>query len=438
MAVRCVCGLICLTILLAGAQPVAAKVAVYASPTGVQKGGDITFTAVTNESDPVVKVTFTYEGTSDSDEDTSSPYQVTKTMNWTTLQDLTVTATFDFQNIADQQNTVDVDVVDITLLGPSQPLRSATAGWLAKTSPTGLSVSTWSWFYDNDLLDASWEDTTNSDEYSMWLGTVVISGTIEVSASILGVECSKSMGAAVRPRIGPAWTTPLACVEDNEPEWGDLPTPDDIAFGSVQDRETNTVRIIVPQSSEFNWADAVTLSHITSGPNTGLWYVQSNTLEIDMETVINLHIKPDAPPPDEGEENFFDHNNDPNDGCIPNDMADFVQAVKNHEYRGTPPTEKSLEGHFGRIEYKLDEIADPAATVEGLVATSESEVLSMVNLEISFIEGDLLSFTADAMYGWAAEGPNWGGTGSLGSGKHDRYDPDTGWTSGCEYGPDHF
>ena len=103
-----------------------AAVTLQASVTGVQKGGTITFTATTDETDPVVKVTFSYQGTASTDEDTTSPYQVTKTMDWTTAEDLTVTATFDFQSIDDQQDTVDVDVVDITLLGPSQPVRGAT------------------------------------------------------------------------------------------------------------------------------------------------------------------------------------------------------------------------------------------------------------------------------------------------------------------------
>jgi len=436
MAVRCLAGLTCLMVLLAGACPAVADVAVQASATGVQKGGEITFTATTDESDPVVKVTFTYEGTTASDEDTTSPYQATRAMDWTTLEDLTVTATFDFQNIADQEGTVDVDVVDITLLGPATPTRMTSAGWLGRTSPTGLSVSLWSWQYDSDLLDVTWDDTINSDQYSMWGGTVVISGTIQTSTTILGVACTKSMNINVKPRPYTIWTMPIACVEDNEATWGLPPIDQNITLGKIEDRESNTMRAIVPQSTDDNWADGVTLSQVPSGPNAGLWYVRFNTLEIDMETVINQHIKADAPPPDVGEDNFFDHNNDPNDGCIANDMADFVQAVKNHEYRGTPSAEKSLEGHFGRIEYEFDQMGDPLPTIEGLLATSESELLAQVNLELCLVEGSLWLFTGHGS--WSQAGPNWGGSGSLGSGKHDRYDLYDGWTSGCEFGPDWF
>jgi hypothetical protein len=286
------------------------------------------------------------------------------------------------------------------------------------------------------MLDVEWDDTANSDDLSPWRGTVVISGTIETSATILGVACTKSMNINVKSRPLTTWTMPIACVEDNEATWGLPPIDQNVAFGMIEDRESNTGRIIVPQSSEGNYADGVTLSQVTSGPNAGMWYVRFNTLEIDMETVINQHIKADAPPPDVGEDNFFDHNNDPNDGCIADDMADFVQAVKNHEYRGTPPTEKSLEGHFGRIEYEFDQMGDPLPTIEAMLATSESALLDAVNGELADFEAFLWMFTAHG--DWSDAGPNWGGTGSLGSGKHDRYDLQSGWTSGCEWGPDYF
>ena len=436
MAVRCVPGVICLMLILVAVVPAVADVTIQASATGVQKGGELTFTATTDEPDPVVKVTFTYEGTSASDEDTTSPYQVTRAMDWTTLEDLTVTATFEFQSVGDQQGTVDVDVVDITLLGPATPTRSVSAGWLARTSPTGLSVLTWSWLYDNDLQDVTWDDTINSDQYSMWRGDVVVSGTIQVSAPILGVACTKSMNINVKPRPYTTWTMPIACVEDNEATWGLPPIDQNVALGMIEDRESNTDRIIVPQGTDGNWADGVTLTQVPSGPNAGLWYVRFNTLEIDLETVINQHIKADAPPPDVGEDNFFDHNNDPTNGCIANDMADFVQAVKNHEYRGTPPTSKSLEGHFGRIECEFDQMGDPLPTIEAMLATSESALLAAVNGQLADFEAFLWLFTGHG--DWSDAGPNWGGTGSLGSGKHDRYDLQSGWTSGCEWGPDFF
>ena len=63
-------------------------------------------------------------------------------------------------------------------------------------------------------------------------------------------------------------------------------------------------------------------------------------------------------------------------------------------------------------------------------------MLAQVNLELGLVEGSLWMFTGHGS--WSQAGPNWGGTGSLGSGKHDRYDLQSGWTSGCEWGPDWF
>ncbi len=412
-----------------------AGVTVTADVGGVQKGNTITFTATTDESDPVVKVTFTYEGTANSDEDTTSPYQIAKTMDWATIENLTVTATFDFQSIGDQQDTVDVDVVDITLVGSTQPPRGATAQYWAFTAPSGLSVSTWDWTYDSAHPDVNWTDTADSNYYSRWYGTIAISGTIDVSATILGVSCNKGTSIAVANRGGGTWVTPIECVEDNDPNWGSPPYPDDIPFGALRDKDSDVFRIIVPQTSQDDWSDGVTLSQAASGPNAGIWYVSSNTLEVDMETVINQFIKSGGPPPVDGEDTFYAHNNAAG-GCLEGDMADFVQAVKNHEYRGTPPTAKSLEGHFGRIEYEFYKVTDPAAAIESLTAGSEAALESLVNGTIELIEADLVDFTKHGT--WSTAGPNWGGTGSLGSGKHARYDDwEYEWT-GCDYGPENF
>jgi hypothetical protein len=359
-------------------------------------------------------------------------------MDWTTMEDLTVTATFDFQNIADQQGTVDADVVDILLLGSSQPLRGAGAGYFARTQPTGLSVSSWAWSCDTSVLDPNWTDTANSDDRSYWQGTMAASGTIEVKATILSIACTKNMSVSVRARSGGTWVTPVDCAPDNEPNWGSPLLGLGETLGMIRDRESNVGRIIVPQTSEDDWSDGVTVAEISSGPNKGIWYVVYPSLEIDLETVINQFVKSGGPPPEAGATNFYDYNNAAG-GCIAGDMADFVQAGKNHEYRGTPPTAESLEGHFGRIEYALANGVedDPSAEIEDHVAASESALMTLVNASVGLIEGGLWIYTSHG--DWSDDGPNWGGTGSLGSGKHTRYDIDySQYYSGCTFGPEKF
>jgi hypothetical protein len=413
-----------------------ASVTVSATPTGVQKGGQILFTATTDAGDTVVKVTFTYEGGGGTDDDTTAPFQALKTINWTTLENLTVTATFDFQNIPDQQGQVDVDVVDITLTGPAAPGRGGGATYTGRTSPINLAVSQWSWTYDTAILDVDWTDTPGSDDLSHFSGTMVTSGTVAVSATVLGVACTKSKTVTVMNRTGASWNTPVAAVEDNEPLWGAPLLGYGELLGQMRDRESNVDQIIVPQTSSGDWSDGVVVAEVTAGPCTGFWYVVSESLEIDLETVINRFLKSGGPPPEPGATSFYDYN-DASGRCLAGDAADFVQAIKNHEFRGTPSTAESLEGHLGRIEYGLSQGEHPGRAVEDLVDVSEAGLLGQVNAEVSLIENDLLLYTAEGA--WSAAGPNWGGTGSLGSGMHTRYDVDAGdYYSGCTFGPDHF
>ncbi|MBN1513943.1 MAG: hypothetical protein JXB13_18140 [Phycisphaerae bacterium] len=402
----------------------------------MQKGQPITFVATTTETDPVVQVTFSYEGTTLTDVDDTPPYQVTRAMAWTTLLDLTVTATFEFQTIDPQQGSTDVDVVDITLNGLLQMGRGAVAGYSARTSPTGLSVSRWDWQYDTVPADVQMADTNGSDDRSSWAGRMVVSGDLSVAAEIEGIVCEVSKSVTVKPRQGTGWNTPANAVQDNEPYWGaSVVTIAIPILGELRDRESDVTAFIVPQSGR-DWSGGTTRAEVTSGPCNGLWYVASESFTVDQETVVNRFIKSGGPPPDENATNFFDHNNAAG-GCIAGNMSNFVQAVMNHEYRGTPEACGSLEGHFGRVENYLAGHPSPGQAVEGLVSTSQAGLVSLVNAAIADIEDDIAAFTAHG--DWNENGPNWGGPGSLGSGKHTRYNPDADdYVSGCPYGPEFF
>ena len=422
-------------LIIVAQTPSNAAVTLTAGETGVQRGGELTFTATTGETDLVVKVTFSYQGSGDTDEVATQPYQIIKSMDWATMENLTVTATFDFENISDQFDTVDVDVVDITLLAPTRPFRGTTVTFIARTNPTDLSVSMWDWAYDTALLDNEMADTNGSDDLSTWRGRIVFSGTVGVEATLLDVPCTKSLGISVRNRAGVGWNTPIDCVEDHEPLWGAPLFGYNEPLGQIRDKDSNVFHIIVPQTSTGDWSDGVIAGQVPSGPNAGLWYVISESMEIDQETVINRYIKSGGPPPEPGATSFFAYNDA---GCISNDMADFVTAIEHHEYRGTPPTPESLEGHFGRMEVELDTgPGHPGVAVEPLVETTEAELLQEVNWAVGFIEGAIDGFTGDGA--WSQAGPNWGGVGSLGSGQHTRYDVMAGdYYSGCTFGPDHL
>ncbi len=433
---RCAEGMGALLSFLCSGTVGFAAVSVTSTLSGVQKGRPITFTATTTEVDPVIQVTFTYEGTSLIDVDDAPPYQVTRAMDWTTLLDLTVTATFEFQSLDPQQGSTDVDVVDITLSGPVQVGRGVVAGYGARTSPAGLSVSRWDWQYDTAPASMQMADTNGSDDRSSWAGRMVVSGDLSVAAEIAGIACEVNGSVTVIPRQGTGWSTPATAVEDNEPYWGaPLVTGTSPALGELRDRASDIRCFIVPQSFG-DWSGGTTRAEVTSGPCQGLWYVASESFTVDQETVVNRFLKSGGPPPDENATNFFDHNN-ATGGCIAGNMGNFVQAVMNHEYRGTPEAGGSLEGHFGRVENHLAGHQGPGRAVEGLVSTSQAGLVSLVNAAIADIEDDILAFTADG--DWSDDGPNWGGAGSLGSGTHTRYDPIAeDYDAGCPYGPDFF
>lgn len=77
-------------------------------------------------------------------------------------------------------------------------------------------------------------------------------------------------------------------------------------------------------------------------------------------------------------------------------------------HRGTPPASESLEGHFGRIEYRLENgPGHPGVAVESLVDTSSAALLDEVNYTVGFIEASIDGFTTDGS--WSDAGPNWGG-----------------------------
>jgi hypothetical protein len=417
-----------------GAAETLGTVYLSADVGGVQRGGDITFTATTDEADPVVTVTFSYEGTAGVDEVWSPPYEITKTMDWTCAENLLVTATFEFENISDQSVDVTVNVVDIVIIGVFEPFRGTNSQLIARTDPLGPSVSSWRWTFDTAFVSNEFTDTANDDSFTFWPGRFVLSGTAWVSATVLGVPATQTAQVTVRDRAGIAWQTPVDCVEDNEPLWGAPLFGFNEPLGQERDRDSNVTHIIVPQSSTGDWEDAVVLSQVVSGPNAGLWYVKSEIMEIDQETVINRYMKAGGPPPEQGRLNFFDHNSA---ACIAN-MADFVQAVMNHEYRGTPPSPASLEGHFGRIEDELEAAGDPASAIEPLVATSREALMSQVNEVVGFTETGLVLFATDGSWAYD-DGPNWGGEGSLGAGAHTRYNVFAGdYFPGCTFGPAKF
>ena len=415
-----------------------ADVSLTADVTTVAEGGTVHFTVTVTPGDHVEKVTLTYEGLAGSDEDTSAPYVIGKQFD-TAADDLTVTATVTYDNEdPPDQDTLDIDVVGLTIYGAASPVRASTQSYYAYSNPWGKTITSFSWTYTPTTGEAvTWTDNSPSNNTSLWSGTMVVSGTLKVEATVCGVLCTRQQAVAVAARTGASWSIEITCAQDNESGWGDrLTTSQPVTFGENRDRDSNDrPRIIVPQPTDGNFSDGFTLSRVTDGgPCNGFYYVLSNTLKIQRETVINRYIKAGGPPPEDGADNWHSYMDARwNSG----DADDFVQAVSNHEYRGTPATEQSTEGHQGRIEKSVDDRSDPLADIEAMVDQDQTDLTIAVNAKLETHDDAIYSFFEDG--DWASvDGPNWGGTGSLGAGKHARYDMSTQSYSGLTYGPEKF
>ena len=134
--------------------------------------------------------------------------------------------------------------------------------------------------------------------------------------------------------------------------------------------------------------------------------------------------------------NFFDKNDA--DCFSPTDSSSaFVQAWKNHEYRGTPESFKSLEGHQGRIEQSIrDDDNDAKMHIEALANRVKSDLEDAVELIILDTESDVADFGLTHDYS-QTHGPNWGlDIEALGSGQHSRW-TGSDWTY-CDQQPENF
>ncbi len=315
--------------------------------------------------------------------------------------------------------------VGLTISGNFNPTRGGTASYVVESNPPGLPIDQFNWTYSwSGGSNTYQDDDANADDKSVWSGRMVVDGTLSCSAVVSGTSVSASMPVTISPRL---WTTPITCVEDNEPDWGSEPVAN-AQLGGNRDRDSDTLDVFVPRDLDGYWNSAFTLAQVPTGPCQGWWYVSSSTLKCQRETVINRYIKDDGPTL--GGANFAESNTTLD--CFTSSAADFLLAVMHHEYRGTPATAKSLEGHFGRIEKAiLDDGHDAKKGIEPLTAGSQAALRVSVNNAITADDWAVADFGYNETY-MTNYGPNWGiDAGSLGAGQSSRWNPDSSSWTGC-------
>jgi hypothetical protein len=411
-------------------------VSITSDVSTVAVGGSITFTVTVTPNDHVATVILTYEGETGQDEDTADPWVFTHQFG-TPTDNLTVIATVYYDNGDPPESaSLDVNVVDLKITGSVSMLRGLTAAYLAESLPAGKAIDRFDWAYEWPGGANSYQDNdVDGDNRSVWLGRMVVSGTLTCRAIVSGISLQKSLPVEVRAR---SWSTAITCAKNNESGWGDEPVIGE-ELGQNRDRDSNNVAFIfVPQLAGGDFSTARTLNQVTSGPCSGLWFVYSSGLKCQRETVINKYIMSGGPVPLGTTANFYDVNGS---GCFaPYYTADsFILAVAHHEYRGTPEIFKSLGGHQGRVEQAIIDFGyDPKILIEPLLSRNANDLAMEIDDIVAYAQNEVYTYESDESY-MEMYGPNWGwGIDALGAGGHSRWDPTFGGWTDCVNGPFDF
>jgi hypothetical protein len=253
------------------------------------------------------------------------------------------------------------------------------------------------WAFDSPQVDVSDPDNTSST----WSGTIVQPGKAVCTVNFGGgITCEVNKEITVNAR--PGWSITPDCEEDHEPDWvhpddpyGGFPmAPPGWSPGGFRNIDDNNY-VITPRGT--GWQDGYTTAKVNSGPNKDVWYIESSSFVIEMETVINKYVKPGTTPPNPPGKNFYEKNIEKGVNA-----AAFFQACKNHEYRGTGG---NGHGHFAYLEVEEAEpFHDVKELIESNVEDSENDLKNTTALQILMIDSDLWSGDEPP------DGSNWSGT----------------------------
>lgn len=407
--------------LCAAASALAAAVSIAPATTLVAQGQSAAFTVSVSPSTHVQEVRFEYEGETGMDVVMAAPFTVTHPFNQP-RDGLIVTATVIYTNgDPPQQVSARVDVVGLTVLGPMNPGRGWLATYNVQSNPAGKSISQVAWTFTGPGAPNTLQNQAS------WSGKMIVSGTLSVSAVVSGAAVQTNQVIAVSSRN---WSTPISCAQDNDPDFGEVPVPS-AELGMNRDMGSQVRHYIFgPRNGATDFAPARTLAEVTTGPCAGWWYVAGSTLRCQRETVINRYILANGPLIDS--RSFYQVNSD----CFSTSVDNFIQAVGNHEYRGTPDTPGSTSGHQGRLETAiLEQWHDPRKAIEPLVNRNPADLADAVNGTILAHEASVLTFFENEVY-QSILGPNWGGVDGLGVGMNSRVENST-WSE-CVNDPGYF
>jgi len=240
----------------------------------------------------------------------------------------------------------------------NQSVTRAANGILTATIlPSGFTPDNYTWTFTGGNGGIK---TTNDPQVNV----ILVDGTpstysVTVKANKGAAYSEASANITVNPRN---WGITAQCAPDNEPDWGNFPTPLQ-NLGEERDRQSNSGNIVLGEDQ----CQYATVSD-PNGPNDGYAYVSSQSLAIDQETVINKYLKEGAEPPDPPGINFHEYNEshelhegEPEHHTV--DANSFLVACKAHEYEGST----TGSGHYKQLREKEeseDGESDPATVAE--------------------------------------------------------------------------
>lgn len=274
----------------------------------------------------------------------------------------------------------------------------------------------WNFVASNPPIDQGIEVSSPSS-LSTWSGRAVIGGTVAATVVVDGDTTLLSGSLVVQPRESQLWSwgeTDWPLSEDVEPlcTFTDWVIPSTTLLG-VHRRIDKCAPFgnVQPPLDTLPTAGFSAQSVTDSGPNSGLWYVDSATYTMHHATELNPYIRHGHPPdtltdnPSDTDWkkcknsqnlqpgdtliiNFYAYNTE----CRPNEnVNEMIAQALAHEGLGTNGwTSANANGHEARVRFgALDPINDPRQVVESLVASGDSVLASGVRAYLLSVDNRL-------------------------------------------------
>ncbi len=261
-----------------------------------------------------------------------------------------------------------VTVLKVEIVEPVTVTRG-TSGSITATITPAVTPDKVEWIFTGGI--GGKKDTTPN----LSTDVVLVDGdnaySVACKVTVGSAVCQDSATITVTPRN---WTITPTCATDNESGFGSFPGA--VVLGYCRNRTLDNGRIVTPTDGGFTCAQV----NDPNGPNDDYWYIESTTLEIDMETVINKYTKAGTIPPTPPGTNWHEYNESKGivaDSCL--------IGIKGHEYKGVGV---SGQGHFAFLEAKESQAGMDARTEieKNWHASSETTLTTVTEAEKDSID----------------------------------------------------